>query len=84
MRQRLKAELRHQVDDVYLAAAEAARSRRAYERWSSRFSPLFDYDVNALSNVVVEAKAAHHVTVIRKLSCSPFVRKQVRVELLAA
>lgn len=84
MRQRLNAELRQQIDGIYLEAAEAAKSRRVYERWSNDMSKLFDYDVNASRHVVAEAKPAHQVTVVRKLAGSPFERKQVRVELLAA
>lgn len=88
MRQRLDAELREQVDAMFVEAAQAAKTRRMFDRWSDDMAKLFDYDPKAHQKVAVSATAGarvvREVQVIRKVSVSPYARKQIQVAVLAA
>jgi hypothetical protein len=84
MRQRLNAELRLQIDGIFQDAAEVAKTRRIYNRWSNEMSKLFDVAPQAPQQLVVPARPARQVQVVRKVAVSPFVRKQLQVEVVAA
>lgn len=81
MRQRLNAELRQQVDSIFLEAAEMAKTRRIYNRWSDEMVKLFDY---APQQAVEATRVVREVLVVRKPAGQPFARKQTQVLALAA
>jgi hypothetical protein len=80
LRRDLKADLRLQIDAVHRDAAEAAATRRVYDRWSNDMKKMFD----VAPQVEPVARVPHQVQVVRKLAGSPFARKQVKVMTLAA
>lgn len=88
MRQRLNAELRKQVDGMFVEVAEAAKIRRKYDRWSDDMAKLFDYDPKSSQQVSVSvnagARVVREVQVIRKVTVAPFARKKIEVAVLAA
>jgi hypothetical protein len=88
MRQRLNAELRQQVDGMFVEAAEAAKIRRKYDRWSDELAKLFDFDSKfsqqATVSANVGARFVREVQVIRKVTVAPFARKKIEVAVLSA
>jgi len=88
MRQRLKAELRQQVDCMFVEAAEVAKIRRKYDRWSDDMAKLFDYDPKSTQQTALSAtsgaRVVREVQVIRKVTVSQFARKKIQVAVLAA
>jgi len=84
MRQRLTAELRQQIDGIFLEAAEVARTRRIYNRWSDDMVKLFDYAPHAPQPAVEAIRVVREVLVVRKPAGNPFARKQIQVLALAA
>jgi len=84
MRQRLNAELRQQVDGIFLEAAEMAATRRIYNRWSDELAKQFGYSPNAPQQVVEATRVVREVLVVRKPAGNPFARKQIKILALAA
>jgi hypothetical protein len=84
MRQRLNAELRRQVDGIFLEDAEMAATRRIYNRWSDELAKQFGYSPNAPRQVVEATRIVREVLVVRKPAGNPFARKQIEVLALAA
>jgi hypothetical protein len=88
VRQRLNAELRQHVDGMFFEAAEAAKIRRKYDRWSDDMATLFNYDPKPSQQAEVSANAGarvvREVQVIRKVTVSQFARKKIQVAVLAA
>jgi hypothetical protein len=88
MRQRLNAELRQEVDSMFVEAAEAAKIRRKYDRWSDGMAKLFNYDPKPSHQATVStnagARVVREVQVIRKVTVSQFARKKTQVAVLAA
>lgn len=84
MRQRLGAELRQQVDGIFLEAMEVAKTRRIYNRWSSELKATFGVAFAAPQQASAAAKVVRQVQVVRKLAGSPYARKQLQVAALAA
>jgi hypothetical protein len=84
MRQRLTADLRQQIDGIFLEAAEVARTRRIYNRWSYDMVKLFDYAPHAPQPAVEAIRVVREVLVVRKPAGNPFARKQIQVLALAA
>jgi hypothetical protein len=68
MRQRLTAELRQQVDGIFLHAAEVAKTRRIYDRWSDEMARQFGYAPNAPQQVTQAVRIVRKVPRMRELA----------------
>jgi len=68
MRQRLNAELRQQVDGIFLEAAEVAKTRRIYDRWSDEMAKQFGYAFNAPQQVTEAVRIVRKMPRTRELA----------------